>query len=281
MKPGGSRSRAALSRGEGTLCGQVALVTGGTRGLGKEFVRALAAAGASLAVLSRNQADCDSVVIELAENGTAAVGVEADVTDRAQLVVCLEPIEEALGPVGILVNNAGIALKKDALDVSVEEWSQVLSVNLDGVWNCSQILGRGIVARGHGSIINIGSMSGLIVNRPNSQPAYNASKAAVHHLTRSLGRRVDPARGPGERSRAWLREHRHVARRRPGAPSMVDRGRTQASLRGGRGVRTRRADLGRQGLLLRDRQCSGHGRRPHAVLIRAVRSVTPDQGAEP
>ena len=109
--------------GEGTLSGQVALVTGGTRGLGKEFVRALAAAGASLAVLSRNQADCDSVVIRLAGNGTAAVGVEADVTDRAQLEVCLELIEEALGPVDILVTNAGIALKKDALDVSVEECS--------------------------------------------------------------------------------------------------------------------------------------------------------------
>ncbi len=77
MKSGGSRSRAALSVGEGTLSGQVALVTGEARGLGKELVRALAAAGASLAVLSRNQADCDSVIIELAENGTAAVGVEA------------------------------------------------------------------------------------------------------------------------------------------------------------------------------------------------------------
>jgi NAD(P)-dependent dehydrogenase (short-subunit alcohol dehydrogenase family) len=186
MKPGGSRSRAALSVGEGTLSGQVALVTGGTRGLGKEFVRALAAAGASLAVLSRNQADCDSVVIELAENGTAAVGFEADVRDRAQLERGLELIEATLGPVDVLVNNAGIALKKDALDVSIEEWSQVLSVNLDGVWNCSQIFGRGMVARGHGSIVNIGSMSGLIVNRPNNQPAYNASKAAVHHLTRSL-----------------------------------------------------------------------------------------------
>jgi NAD(P)-dependent dehydrogenase (short-subunit alcohol dehydrogenase family) len=106
----------------------------------------------------------------------------------------LELIEEMLGPVDILVNNAGIALKKDALDVSMEEWSQVLSVNLDGVWNRSQIFGRGMVARGHGSIINIGSMSGLIVNRPNNQPAYNASKAAVHHPTCSLGRRVGPAR---------------------------------------------------------------------------------------
>ena len=89
--------------GEGTLSGQVALVTGGTRGLGKEFVGALAAAGASLAVLSRNQADSDSVVIELAENFTAAVGVEADVTDRAQLEICLEPVTGSLLSISPLV----------------------------------------------------------------------------------------------------------------------------------------------------------------------------------
>jgi NAD(P)-dependent dehydrogenase (short-subunit alcohol dehydrogenase family) len=171
---------------DGALNGQVALVTGGSRGLGKEFARALAGAGARVAVLSRHQAECDAVVAELSVTGVAAVGVEADVTDRSQLERCLRQIEDRLGPVDILVNNAGIALKKDALDVTVEEWSRVLSVNLDGVWNCSQIFGRGMVARGHGSIINIGSMSGLIVNRPNNQPAYNASKAAVHHLTRSL-----------------------------------------------------------------------------------------------
>jgi NAD(P)-dependent dehydrogenase (short-subunit alcohol dehydrogenase family) len=171
---------------EGSLSGQVALVTGGTRGLGKEFAHALAGAGADVAVLSRSQSECDAVAAELRDGATTAVGVEADVTDRGQLEECLRRVEETLGPVDILVNNAGIAAKKDALDVTFEEWSHVLSVNLDGVWNCSQIFGRGMVARRHGSIINIGSMSGLIVNRPNNQPAYNASKAAVHHLTRSL-----------------------------------------------------------------------------------------------
>jgi NAD(P)-dependent dehydrogenase (short-subunit alcohol dehydrogenase family) len=81
------------------------------------------------------------------------VGCQGRVAGPALLERGLEPIEETLGPVDILVNNAGIALKKDALDVSTEEWSQVLSVNLDGVWNCSQIFGRGMVARGRGSII--------------------------------------------------------------------------------------------------------------------------------
>jgi NAD(P)-dependent dehydrogenase (short-subunit alcohol dehydrogenase family) len=168
------------------LHGQVALVTGGSRGLGKEFSRALAAAGAGVAVLSRNLADCQQVVAALTADGAAAVAVEADVTDRGALERCAAEIESALGPVDILVNNAGIAQRGNALDVPFEEWRQVMAVNVDGVWNCSQIFGRGMVARGHGSVINIGSMSGLIVNRPQNQPTYNTSKAAVHHLTRSL-----------------------------------------------------------------------------------------------
>ena len=86
----------------------------------------------------------------------------------------------------ILVNNAGIGIKRDSLDVTEDEWRNVFAVNVDGVWNCSQIFGAGMVARGRGSIVNIGSMSGFIVNRPQHQAAYNASKAAVHHLTRSL-----------------------------------------------------------------------------------------------
>jgi NAD(P)-dependent dehydrogenase (short-subunit alcohol dehydrogenase family) len=168
------------------LTGQVALVTGGSRGLGAEFARALAAAGASVAVLSRSAADCDRVVDAIVAAGGTAMSVEADVTRRDQLEGCEAEITRTLGPVDILVNNAGIAAHGDALDVRIEDWSRVIAVNLDGVWNCSQIFGAGIVSRGRGSIINIGSMSGFIVNRPQSQPAYNASKAAVHHLTRSL-----------------------------------------------------------------------------------------------
>ena len=171
---------------ESPLIGQVALVTGGSRGLGKEFCRALAAAGASVAVLSRHLDECERVVADLTAGGASAMGVEADVTDRAALERCAAQVEATLGPVDILVNNAGISQRSDALDLDMAEWSRVLAVNLDGVWNCSQIFGKGMVARGHGSIINIGSMSGLIVNRPQNQPAYNASKAAVHHLTRSL-----------------------------------------------------------------------------------------------
>ena len=168
------------------LVGQVALVTGGSRGLGKEFARALADAGASIAVLSPHLDACQRTVDELVGAGARAVAVAADVTDREQLKRAAEQISHDLGPVDILVNNAGIGIKRDSLDVTAEEWRNVFAVNVDGVWNCSQIFGAGMVSRGHGSIVNIGSMSGLIVNRPQNQAPYNASKAAVHHLTRSL-----------------------------------------------------------------------------------------------
>ena len=86
----------------------------------------------------------------------------------------------------MLVNNAGIAFHGPALTVPEEEWRAVWDVNVDGLWRCSRIVGGQMVSRRSGVIVNIGSMSAMIVNRPQMQPAYNASKAAVHHLTRSL-----------------------------------------------------------------------------------------------
>ena len=168
------------------LVDRVAVVTGGSRGLGKEFARALADAGARVAVLSPHLEACQAVADELVGAGATAVAVAADVTDRKQLKGAAEDVSRRLGPVDILVNNAGVGLKGDSLDVTEQDWRNVFAVNVDGVWNCSQIFGAGMVARGRGSIVNIGSMSGFIVNRPQNQAAYNASKAAVHHLTRSL-----------------------------------------------------------------------------------------------
>ena len=139
-----------------------------------------------MAVLSRHRDDLKPVVEMLRAQGGTAIAVAADVSERDQLEHAKGEVEESLGPVDILVNNAGIALHGDAVEVTAQDWRRVMAVNVDGVWNCSQLFGEGMVARRHGSIINIGSMSGLIVNRPQNQPAYNTSKAAVHHLTRSL-----------------------------------------------------------------------------------------------
>jgi NAD(P)-dependent dehydrogenase (short-subunit alcohol dehydrogenase family) len=92
----------------------------------------------------------------------------------------------------VLVNNAGACIHRPALEVTDEEWRHVMDVNLDALWTACQVFGRHMVERGSGSIVNIGSISGQIVNRPQWQPAYNASKAAVHQLTRSLAAEWGP-----------------------------------------------------------------------------------------
>jgi NAD(P)-dependent dehydrogenase (short-subunit alcohol dehydrogenase family) len=168
------------------LDGQVAVVTGGNRGLGKAFALALGQAGARVAILARDTAMTDAALRDLAQRGVAAAGFAADVTQRGDVERALEQVGAAYGPVHVLVNNAGTCIHRPALEVTEAEWDEVMRVNVKGVWNCSQALGARMAANGGGSIINIGSISAHIVNRPQWQPAYNASKAAVHHLTRSL-----------------------------------------------------------------------------------------------
>jgi len=166
--------------------GRVAVVTGGNRGLGRAFAHALGEAGAAVAVVARDDSASARVLDELAGKGVTAAAYTADVTDRAALAEVDERIAQELGPVDVLVNNAGTCIHRPALEVTEGQWREVIDVNLTGVWNGCQIFGAGMVARGDGVIVNVGSISGEIVNRPQWQPAYNASKAGVHHLTKSL-----------------------------------------------------------------------------------------------
>ena len=163
------------------LDGRVAVVTGGNRGLGRAFAQALSQAGARVAIAARDH----GLTAEVAE-ALDVLPVEADVTDRGSVEGMLERVTSELGPVDVLVNNAGACFHRPALEVPAEEWRQVFDVNVDGLWHCSQVVGAQMVERGTGVIVNIGSISALIVNRPQMQPAYNASKAAVHQLTKSL-----------------------------------------------------------------------------------------------
>jgi NAD(P)-dependent dehydrogenase (short-subunit alcohol dehydrogenase family) len=169
-----------------TLHGRKALVTGGNRGLGKAFATALAQAGAAVAIGGRDADRTASAVREAAAEGLEIVPLNADITDDADVDRMTGQAIDALGGLDILVNNAGTCFHNESWNVTDSEWAQVFDLNVRALWKCSLAAGRHMAQAGGGSIVNIGSMSGLIVNRPQWQPAYNASKAAVHHLTKSL-----------------------------------------------------------------------------------------------
>ncbi|WP_425146597.1 SDR family NAD(P)-dependent oxidoreductase [Deinococcus sp.] len=168
------------------LSGKTAVVTGATRGLGRAFARALAEAGANIVIVGRDAQAAGEVERELAEVGAGTLSVLADITVRAEVERVLAESLERFGQVDILINNAGTCVHRPALEVSDEDWRQVMSVNVDGLWIACQVFGRHMTGRGSGNIVNIGSISAQIVNRPQWQPGYNASKAAVHQLTKSL-----------------------------------------------------------------------------------------------
>lgn len=173
--------------------GRTSVVTGSTRGLGRAFARALAEAGSNVVIVGRDAAAAADVQAELETLGTGILTVSADVTRREDIERLLAETVGRFGRADVLVNNAGACIHRPALEVTDEEWREVMGVNLDGLWIASQVFGRHMIDQGGGSIVNVGSMSASIVNRPQWQPAYNASKAAVHHLTRSLAAEWAPS----------------------------------------------------------------------------------------
>lgn len=169
------------------LDGKVALVTGGYRGLGRAFARGLAEAGAQVLIGGRDEGACLDAAEELTdETGRPVLGTRLDVTDRASCEAAVQAARSDLGGLHVLVNNAGTCRHRPALEVTDEEWHAVFDVNVHGLWMMSQAAGRHFAGQGGGVIVNVGSISAQIVNRPQHQPAYNASKAAVHQLTKSL-----------------------------------------------------------------------------------------------
>ncbi|MGB7755178.1 MAG: SDR family oxidoreductase [Salinisphaera sp.] len=175
------------------LTGKVAVVTGGNGGIGEALAHALAEAGAAVAIVARRVDKAENVAAAIREAGGSAMSVGADVTDVNAIEPMLDTIESELGPIDIFVNNAGTCEHKPALEVTPEGWRQIFDVNVHGLWNCCQAVGRRMAERGSGNIINVGSISAEIVNRPQMQPAYNASKAAVHQLTKSLAAEWAPS----------------------------------------------------------------------------------------
>ncbi|GGM07617.1 short-chain dehydrogenase [Nakamurella endophytica] len=168
------------------LTGRTAVVTGSTRGLGRAFASALAEAGANIVIVGRDAAAAERAQQELSEQGHQVHSVLADITERAAVQRILDESVERFGKVDILINNAGTCIHAPTVDVTDEQWRSVMTVNVDALWMASQIFGRHMIEQGGGNIVNIGSISGIIVNRPQWQAGYNASKAAVHQLTKSL-----------------------------------------------------------------------------------------------
>ncbi|GIV76224.1 MAG: 3-oxoacyl-ACP reductase [Litorilinea sp.] len=168
------------------LDGRVALVTGAGQGIGRGFAHALGEAGAAVAVVDRVAERAEAVAQELADKGIDALAVTADVTKPDEVQAMVDAVLRKWGKLTIGVNNAGIGLWADGESMTLEEWQRVIDINLTGVFLCAQAEARAMLAAGYGKIINTASMSGRIVNTPQNQCAYNASKAGVIHLTRSL-----------------------------------------------------------------------------------------------
>jgi NAD(P)-dependent dehydrogenase (short-subunit alcohol dehydrogenase family) len=169
------------------LKGRVAVVTGGGQGIGLACVEALCEAGAHVYIADRNRRTSDDARAAMNDKGYAVDVVEMDVADSGQVDAAAARILSETGRIDVLVCNAGVVMPDTAAeDVSDREWLDVINVNLTGVFWCCRAFGRSMLAAGRGSIVNIGSMSGIIVNKPQAQANYNASKAAVHHLTKSL-----------------------------------------------------------------------------------------------
>ncbi|GEM81414.1 SDR family oxidoreductase [Vibrio superstes] len=175
-----------------TLEGKVAVVTGGKQGIGKVVASYLADAGADIAIMDLS--DSTDVANEIAaEYGVKATAYTVDVTNAEQVAQVMSQAAADLGTLDLLFNNAGICLHKEALECTPSEWSKIIDVNLNGVFYVAQAFSRYLVANNKGgSIVNTASMSGTIVNIPQAQASYNASKAAVIHLTKSLAVELAP-----------------------------------------------------------------------------------------
>lgn len=169
-----------------TLDGETAIVTGAARGLGKEMATALAEAGADVAVVDIDIETAESTASAIAETGVDTAAVEVDVTDEAEVEAMMETVAERLGPIDVLINNAGIAANEPAEEMAYDTWQRTLDVNLSGVFLCAKHAGRRMLDRGEGRIINIASMSAYNVNVPQPQVGYNASKAGVLMVTKSM-----------------------------------------------------------------------------------------------
>ncbi len=168
------------------LSGKVALVTGGSRGIGKSMGMRLAGAGAKVAVV--DVVDREQIQATAAELGGGAIAVNANVVDADQVTAAVAEVEEALGPIDILVNNAGITRDGLLIRMSEADWDAVLDVNLKGVFTMTKAVARGMMKRRSGRVVNIASIVGVTGNA--GQANYSASKAGVIGFTKTVAKEL-------------------------------------------------------------------------------------------
>lgn len=169
------------------LTGKCSIVTGGSRGLGLAMARALAEYGSNIVIADINDQNSEELLQSFRDQyHVGAHFVRVDVTNEAQVQHAVTSTMEQFGQIDVLLNNAGVANVENAEDMSYESWKRVIDVNLNGAFLVAREVGKQMIKQRNGSIINISSMSGMIVNTPQNQCAYNASKAGVIMLTKSL-----------------------------------------------------------------------------------------------
>lgn len=167
-----------------SFTGQIVLVTGASRGIGAGIARELARAGADVAITARNVQRLEPLTQEIAAFGRRCLALALDVTDVVTLEPAIAWVEEELGPIDLLVNNAGVNIPRPAVEITEAQWDSVLDTNLKGVFFCAQAVGKHMISRGHGVIVNVASAAGLIPAE--ERAAYCSSKAGVVMLTKEL-----------------------------------------------------------------------------------------------
>lgn len=169
------------------LDGKKIFVTGGARGIGKSVATAFAEAGADIAIVDVDIAEAEKTAAELAENhGIQTIAIKTDVTKPDEVDAMVEQVVNTFGRLDVAFCNAGICMNIPAEEMTFEQWKKVIDINLTGVFLTAQAAGKVMLKQGSGSIINTASMSAHIVNVPQPQCSYNASKAGVIQLTKSL-----------------------------------------------------------------------------------------------
>lgn len=169
------------------LDGKSIYVTGGAQGLGKAMATGLAEAGADVAIVDINEEKAKATADEIAQaTGQKVIAVKTDVTDPEEVEAMVNTVVDQLGGLDAAFNNAGMCLNVPAEEISYEDWLKVVNLNLNSVFLCSTAAGRYMLKQGHGSIVNTASMSAHIVNRPQPQCSYNATKNGVIQLSKSL-----------------------------------------------------------------------------------------------